>query len=150
MADLQVRPLQPHDHDRWLPLWQGYLTFYKTVLPDAVTTTTWRRFHDPAEPMHAFGAFEGNRLLGIAHCIFHRTCWSIAPTCYLQDLFTVEEARGRGVARALIAAVRELAQAEGAMRVYWLTHEDNAAARRLYDRVAEASGFIQYRIPLHA
>ncbi|HZH43492.1 MAG TPA: GNAT family N-acetyltransferase [Lysobacter sp.] len=148
MSAFTVRPLEPADHDQWLPLWQGYQAFYRVALPEEVTATTWQRFHDPAEPMRAFGAFDGERLLGIVHCIFHRTCWSIAPSCYLQDLFTAEDARGRGVARALIDTVCEAARAEGAARVHWLTHESNATARALYDRIAEASGFVQYRINL--
>jgi GNAT superfamily N-acetyltransferase len=69
----------------------------------------------------------------------------LGPICYLQDLFTSEEARGRGVGRALIEAVYERAKAVGSPRVYWQTHETNAAAQRLYNKLAERSGFIVYR-----
>ena len=69
----------------------------------------------------------------------------IAPTCYLQDLFTAESARGQGIGRALIEAVYERARAAGASRVYWQTHETNRTAMLLYDRIAERSGFLVYR-----
>jgi GNAT superfamily N-acetyltransferase len=106
---------------------------------------TWARLHDPAEPMHALGAYLDDRLCGIAHYLYHRSCWTIGDYCYLQDLFVAEDARGRGLGRALITAVEERARAAGASRVYWLTQESNAGARALYDRLAERSGFIQYR-----
>lgn len=145
MSTITVRPLTPADFAAWEPLWQGYQAFYKVDLGPEVTATTWARFHDAGEPIFALGAFEGDALLGITHYIFHRTCWAVGPTCYLQDLFTVEAARGRGVGRALIAAVAEAARAAGAIRVYWLTHETNTQAMALYDKVAERSGFVQYR-----
>lgn len=140
-----IRPLRPHERPLWELLWQGYLAFYETSVAPEVTDATWARLDDPAEPMHLLGAFDGERLLGIVHFIYHRSTWTIGPYCYLQDLFTAEEARGRGVGRALIEAVYERARDAGASRVYWLTHESNAVARSLYDRVADRPGFIQYR-----
>lgn len=142
---LTIRPLTPADRAAWEPLWQGYLTFYKASVPPEVTDATWARLHDATEPMHGLGAFEGESLLGIVHLVFHRSTWTMGPYCYLQDLFTVEAARGRGVGRGLIEAVYARAEAAGASRVYWLTHETNLPARALYDRVADRSGFIQYR-----
>jgi GNAT superfamily N-acetyltransferase len=142
---IEIRPLRPDERDAWEPLWQGYLTFYESSLAPEVTAETWRRLHDPSEPMHVLGAFLGGRLVGIVHYLFHRTTWAIGDYCYLQDLFTGPEARGKGAGRGLIEAVVERAKAAGASRVYWLTHETNATARALYDQVADRSGFIQYR-----
>ena len=148
----RIRPVELADFPRWLPLWDGYNAFYgrhgATALSPDVTATTWQRFHDPAEPVHAVVADAAGELLGLAHYLFHRSTISIAPTCYLQDLFTAEAARGRGVARQLVDRVCEAARAAGSSRVYWQTHETNATARALYDRIAERSGFIVYRIAL--
>lgn len=116
------------------------------VIPPETTDLTWARFHDPDEPMHALGAFaEDGHLVGIVHAIFHRSCWLPQWTCYLQDLYVDNSQRGLGTGAALIEAVADLARANGAGRLYWMTHETNATARRLYDRIAERSGFIQYR-----
>jgi GNAT superfamily N-acetyltransferase len=142
---IETRLLRPDEREAWEPLWQGYLTFYESSVPADVTDETWRRLHDPAEPMHVLGAFLDGRLVGIVHFLFHRSTWTVGNYCYLQDLFTVPEARGQGAGRALIEAVAERAKAEDASRVYWLTHETNATARALYDKVADRSGFIQYR-----
>ncbi|HXS51758.1 MAG TPA: GNAT family N-acetyltransferase [Usitatibacter sp.] len=147
---MNVREVQAHDFPRWLALWDSYNAFYgregPTSLAAEVTDTTWRRFHDTNEPMHALVAERGGCLIGFAHYIFHRTTIALGPTCYLQDLFTRKDARGQGVARALIERVCERARQAGAARVYWHTHETNAPARALYDKVGENSGFIVYRI----
>ncbi|MFZ0208971.1 MAG: GNAT family N-acetyltransferase [Roseiarcus sp.] len=145
MPDFAIRPARPDDWERWLPIWLSYHAFYKNDPSDEVTRTTWARFFDPAEPMHALVAERGDRLIGATHYLYHRNTWMIAPVCYLQDLFTLPEARGRGVGRALIEAVYEKAREAGSPRVYWTTHETNAQARILYDKIAERSGFIQYR-----
>ncbi|MBV8765255.1 MAG: GNAT family N-acetyltransferase [Hyphomicrobiales bacterium] len=140
-----IRPVKSGDRKRWEPLWRGYQTFYKVDLPAEVTETTWRRFFDGLEPMHALVAEEGTELVGMVHYLFHRSTWMVGPTCYLQDLFTAEAARGKGVGKALIEEVYSRATKAGASRVYWHTHETNATARSLYDRVAVLSGFVQYR-----
>jgi GNAT superfamily N-acetyltransferase len=140
-----IRALHPEDRAAWEPLWQGYLTFYETQLSATTTDTTWERFHDPAEPMFALGAFVDGRLVGIAHYLFHRSGWSISDSCYLQDLFVAPEVRDRGIGRALIEAVAVKAHEAGSERLYWHTHETNRTARALYDKVATLSGFIQYR-----
>ena len=142
---MEIRALVPADRAAWEPLWQGYLTFYKATIAPEVTELSWARLHDPAEPMHGYGAFLDGRLAGITHLILHRSMWTAGPYCYLQDLFTAEWARRRGVARALIEHAYVEAERLGASRVIWLTQESNLEARVLYDQVAERSGFIQYR-----
>jgi GNAT superfamily N-acetyltransferase len=145
----QIREIARADYERWLPLWHGYNAFYKrvgpTALPAQITQTTWQRFFDPAEPVHALVAELNHSLVGFVHYIFHRSTTLLAPICYLQDLFTSADSRGRGVGRALIQAVYLRASEAGSTRVYWQTHETNLVARRLYDRLAERSGFIVYR-----
>lgn len=144
-----IRPVAPDDFDAWRPLWDGYNAFYgrsgKTALSEPITQATWRRLLSPSEAMHGFVAESEGGLIGLAHSLYHDSTTSIAPVCYMQDLFTAEAARGRGVATALIAAVAQKAKADGVSRLYWHTHETNAKARKVYDKVAERSGFIVYR-----
>lgn len=145
-AGVAIRQARLEDRAAWAPLWAGYLEFYESNLPQRVTDTTWARFHDSSEPMIALVAEdEGGSLIGFAHLVFHRGTWAIGDFCYLEDLFVAPEARGRGVARALIEALYALADERGCERVYWLTHESNATARSLYDKLARHRGFIQYQ-----
>jgi GNAT superfamily N-acetyltransferase len=146
---ISIRGIVRSDFDRWLPLWEGYNAFYgrsgPTALAADITHMTWSRFFDSYEPVHALVAERGRELLGLVHYIFHRTTIAIGPTCYLQDLFTSAQARGEGVGTALINGVYAQAKLAGAQRVYWLTHETNHTAMRLYDKVADRSGFLVYR-----
>lgn len=147
-SSITVRSIAPQDFETWLPLWLGYNRFYgrsgPTALAGEVTAMTWSRFFDAYEPVHALVAESGGELVGLTHYLFHRSTTRIVPVCYLQDLFTAESVRGRGVGKALIEAVYEQARAAGCDRVYWQTHETNATAMRLYDQVAEKSGFVVY------
>jgi len=142
MAMIHIAPLQPADHDEWEPLARGYKGFYRTELTQADYDETWGRLM-AGERVHGLGARIGGRLAGIAHYLFHAQTWS-PDVCYLQDLFTAEEARGQGVATALIGAVAEEARKRGALKFYWLTKQDNQHARALYDRIARWKGFLRY------
>ncbi|MGE0741605.1 MAG: N-acetyltransferase family protein [Hyphomonadaceae bacterium] len=144
-----IRDIRLNDRAQWDALWAGYLAFYNNALSPDVTNATFARFLDPSEPMFAFVAEDeaSGALLGFVHCILHRGTWSVGDFCYLEDLFAAPDARGKGVGRALIEAVYARADALGCGRVYWLTHESNTTARKLYDQVAEHRGFIQYRRP---
>ncbi len=150
MSDnLLIRGVRHSDFTEWKPLWDGYNAFYgrigDTGLPDEITAMTWSRFFDPYEPMHALVAERSGRLLGLAHLIFHRSTISLGSVCYLQDLFTAASARGEGIGRALIEEIYRYAAQGGCSRVYWQTHETNVTAMKLYDNVAEKSGFVVYR-----
>ena len=149
ISNLTIRPINKEDYDQWIPLWEGYNAFYKrsgpTALDPEITRTTWNRFFDESEPIFALVAECDGKLVGMAHYLFHRSTSAIMPVCYLQDLYTDIELRGKGIGRALIEGVHLIAKVAGASRYYWLTHETNETARKLYDKVAERSGFIVYR-----
>ena len=144
---VEITRLRPEDEPRWAELWRAYLAFYETVLPPAQFDDTWARLlHDTQ--IHGLAARRNGAIVGITHYLFHPTAWAAGPACYLQDLYVDEAARGTGAGRALIEAVAGRARDQGASRLYWLTQDHNAVARRLYDRLARNSGFIRYDYPL--
>lgn len=148
MNEITIRPIEASDHADWRRLWTDYLVFYETSVSERVYAETWKRLFDPGafEPKGFIALLDG-QAVGLVHYIFHRSCWSIEGNCYLQDLFTTGSGRGKGVGAALIEAVRAAAGERGVTNVYWMTHETNATARKLYDRVARRTGFIEYDLP---
>lgn len=148
MSAPKVRAVSPGDFDEWLALWDGYNAFYgrhgETALPRTITDLTWGRFFDSREPVHALVAEQDGALIGLTHYLFHRSTTKAELVCYLQDLFTLPAARGRGIGRALIEGVYAQALEAGSRRVYWQTQSTNAAGRALYDKVAKHHGFIVY------
>jgi GNAT superfamily N-acetyltransferase len=143
-AVTSIGKLAPADRAAWETLFRAYIDFYRRTEPDEMYETKWREFLDDTR-VHALGARLDGRLVGIAHFFAHPST-SGPDVCYLQDLFTAAEARGRGVGRALIAAVADWAGERGLRRLYWHTQATNTTARRLYDAVAEETGFIVYRL----
>lgn len=143
---ISIGRLHPDDRATWEQLFRGYIDFYGRALPVQVYDRAWRDFQED-ERVHALGARWDAQLVGIAHFMVHPHT-NAADVCYLQDLFTAPEARGKGVARALIEAVHAWAGDHGCSQLYWHTHESNDTARRLYDRMAENRGFIRYQMPL--
>ncbi|MEU8324850.1 GNAT family N-acetyltransferase [Nonomuraea sp. NPDC048881] len=145
---ISIGKLMPSDRDAWESLFRAYIDFYQRVEPDEMYGRAWQEFQADTR-MHAFGARLDGRLVGITHFLVHAsTSAPDADVCYLQDLFTAPDVRGKGVGRKLIEAVADWARDGGCSRVYWNTHESNSTARRLYDKVAENRGFIRYQIEL--
>lgn len=147
-SDISVRTLSAADYAQWRPLWDGYNAFYgregNTALPEEITQTTWARLLNPDEPVHALVAVEGTAIVGLVHYLFHRSTTRLNDVCYLQDLFTAPNHRGRGVGKRLIEAVYLATQTAGSTRVYWHTYADNATGRALYDKMTRYSGVITY------
>jgi len=143
-----VRTLQRGDLSAWQRLWDGYNDFYgrtgATALAPEITRATWARFFDEYEPLHALVAERRSAVVGFVHFLYHRSTIHLTPVCYLEDLYTLESVRGQGVASALIHAVYARAREAGVDSVYWQTHESNAVAMRLYDKLATRFGFIVY------
>lgn len=143
---ITVGTLAASDRAAWERLFREYIAFYQQDHPQSMYDRAWAEFQADSR-MHAFGARVDGSLAGITHFLVHAS--TTAPdVCYLEDLYTAAEHRGRGVARALISAVAEWAAEHGCSRVYWHTQQDNATARLLYDKVAAYRGFIMYTLDL--
>lgn len=147
-TDLDIRAIAPADDASWRALWQAYLAFYETEVPEVVYRTSFARLIDPGQTDQiGFLAWRNGVAVGLAHVIYHRHNWRVENTCYLQDLYVAPEARGTGAGRALIEAVYARADADGCPSVYWTTQDFNATARKLYDRVGRLTPFIKYVRP---
>ncbi len=140
-----VRRLRDGDRDGWLVLWAGYLDFYRAEIPDATTELTFARLRDDEGGMLGLVAVDdADRLIGLAHLVFHGATWSATSSCYLEDLYVDQARRGSGAARALIEAAYATARDRACDRVYWHTQQFNAPARSLYDTIATPTSFVVY------
>ncbi len=144
---VRVRRLEARDKAAWLPLFKGYIAFYKATVAEEVIETTWKRLLEGAADFHIalVAVDDADTPIGLAHVLFHRSTWSPSWYCYLEDLFVDPARRTKGVGRALIEATYREADARGCTRTYWATQDFNYRARALYDQVATKSPFVQYR-----
>ena len=142
-----VRKVELADKEQWLKLFEAYIVFYESELTEAQYELTWQRIHSDFN-MYGLLAEVDGEIVGLAHYLFRPSTWAVNDFCYLEDLFVDPSVRGKGVGRALIKALEEVATMAGAERLYWTTAPDNATARRLYDSVATTNR-VQYRIPLN-
>jgi GNAT superfamily N-acetyltransferase len=143
---ITIRPLEEKDHVQWEALFRAYIRFYQEKVSDEVIDLTWQRMLKQEDGfLGLVGEEDDGRLVGLAHMLFHRSTWSPTVYCYLEDLFVDIDTRRRGLGRALIEATYREADKRDATRTYWTTRDENASARRLYDRLAKPSGFVQYR-----
>jgi GNAT superfamily N-acetyltransferase len=144
MAVPTIRSALPSDEAAWRSLWRGYCDFYGADVADAVTDRTWKRILDPDSAIMCVVAEVEGKVYGFANCVVHENTWETQPICYLEDLFVLPSARMRGIGRALVEWLRNSMRAEGWARLYWVTHQDNHQARKLYDQFAQADGFVRY------
>ena len=143
-----VRPATTEDRQAWFGLWRAYCEFYGTSVPDAVSEATWERLLNPAQPMMCFLACDGSEVVGFANAVLHLNTWTTRHICYLEDLFVAPEKRGEGGGHALIQALRQRGRDENWFRIYWMTKQDNAPARRLYDSITPVTDWVRYDLSL--
>ena len=144
---INIRPITAADKDRWLELFKEYIVFYKSKLSDDQFELTWQRLNSGFNITGLLAELDG-KVVGLTHFIFRPSTWEVEDVCYLEDLYTDPTVRGKGVGRALIKAVEEMAIAKGSKRLYWTTAPDNETARKLYDKVA-ITDRVQYKIYLN-
>jgi len=149
---MKIRIPTVDDFSEWKALWESYLVFYQTKLPQENTRVLWQRILDPQHRFQCLVALESQdreRLAGLVHFFPHEDTWKVHPVCYLQDLFVRPELRRAGYGRALIEAVVGEAKHRGWTSVDWQTKHDNATARKLYDALTGGTdGFVTYRMLL--
>jgi len=146
---LTIRAIEEKDKDQWLKLWAGYLEFYKSTISSEQTELTWKRLINNEQKMFGFVAESEEGIIGFTHCLFRPSTWTETDYCYLEDLFVDPNIRGKGVGRALMNKVFELAKEKNSKRVYWTTQEFNTTARVLYDSITPVSEFVQYRLKIN-
>ena len=144
---ITIRPITVSDKARWLELFKEYIIFYKSKLPDEQYELAWQRINSDFNINALLAELDG-QVVGFTHYIFRPSTWEVEDFCYLEDLYTDPKVRGKGVGRALIKAVEDIAIAKGSKQLYWTTAPDNELARALYDKIA-ITNMVEYKIYLN-
>ena len=132
-------------------MWRANCAHFGASLSAAENEELWRRITDPDNPVGALvcgGPRAEDTLVGFAHYVLHPHTFSNRLVCYLEDLWVEPSARGAGVGRKLIDALVARGRDRDWRRIYWHAEADNAAARVLYDRVAQLTDYVRYDIAL--
>jgi GNAT superfamily N-acetyltransferase len=148
MHDITIRQLVESDFDEWLSLWREYQNFYQVDFPAEVNAATWQRILCSDEPIYGLAAESNGKVIGFAHYVTRRSTWSLKNACYLHDLYVDRKSRGIGAATKLVQRTVTEARTGGASKLYWLTQEDNATARSIYEKLANRSNFTYYSLQL--
>lgn len=148
MTEITIRPIAKHDHIEWAQLYQGYAEFYKVNQTAEMRDTVWGWLLDPEHTTQGFVAILDEKLVGLTHYRPFSRPLSASTGGYLDDLFVSPAARGTGAAAALIEAVRSEGLRQGWSVIRWITADDNARARSLYDRVATQTKWVTYDIKI--
>lgn len=149
MEDISIAPPQAADYAQWRRLYEGYATFYKMPMTDAIAATVWGWLLDAAHPLEALIARAGDgRVVGLAHFRPMPRPLTGSTAGFLDDLFVDPELRGRRVADRLIEAMAEVGRQRGWTLIRWLTGDNNYRARGVYDRLASRSMWITYQMDL--
>lgn len=143
---LTIRPLAPDDRTAWDRLYEGYAQFYKVEQTLEMRDRVWGWIASGTHGVEGYGAALDGRLVGLAHVRPYARPLSATVGGFLDDLFVDPEARGHGVADALLQHVKDEGARRGWSVIRWITAEDNYRARAVYDRVAERTKWVTYDI----
>jgi GNAT superfamily N-acetyltransferase len=147
-----VRPAEAQDRPAFLEMWQDFVS----LAPDepgnhSMGEKNWERIMDAATGLQCIVACDGDgTALGFTLFLAFPFTWSRGDACYLQDIFVRAEARGKGVAQAMIEHLRQLGLEAGWFKIFWMTQPDNFAAQRLYDKVARRMDYLRYDLNVGA
>ncbi|MET0933787.1 MAG: GNAT family N-acetyltransferase [Mycetocola sp.] len=141
----EIRPARDRDFFNWLPLFADYGDFYGTPVPDEKALLVWSWITEKTHGLAALVAQDDDgNLIGLAHYRTFARPLAGGTGIFIDDLFVAPDARGKGVATALIERVTEIARAQRSGIVRWVTAPDNDEAKALYDKVAEPTTWVTY------
>jgi GNAT superfamily N-acetyltransferase len=147
--EVEVRPARTDEIEEMLPLIRAYCEFYETEPNDEGLRSMFETLiNDPSQGA-VFVARDGGKAVGFATLDWKWSSLKAARIGYLEDLFVDPEARGRGIADALIEVCAERCRELGMPAMEWLTAPDNHRAQKVYNRTgAESGAYMEYDLEL--
>lgn len=145
---VDIRPVQSTDRAAWGVLYAAYAEFYQVTQTEDMRDRVWSWLMAPDHEVTGLVATRGASLVGLAHMRRFARPLAASTGYFLDDLFVAQAARGAGAADALLATAGEYAKAQGSGLLRWITAADNARARAVYDRTADATTWVTYDLTL--
>ncbi|MBF9336462.1 GNAT family N-acetyltransferase [Microbacterium lacticum] len=144
-TDVVVRPVASEDEVAWKRLYHGYRDFYKLSRDEEIVNRVWEWVTNGQYSIQGLLVADGDgNAIGLANIRAFARPSSGSMGIYLDDLYTDPAFRGRGAATALLREVRQIAGAQDATVVRWITSADNTTARSVYDQNAVLTKWVTY------
>jgi GNAT superfamily N-acetyltransferase len=142
---IRVAEARQADKQSWLSLWRAWQCHIKGAVPAEVTEKTWLRSQEPdGGLLILLGFTPESEAIGFATVSFTPFAWTGSDIAFLQDLFVLEGARGKGAGDALLRAVYRTADERGATQVFWMVDEADDRLQRFYGRHGIRTPYLRY------
>ena len=141
-----IRKLERKDKENWIRLYCGYAKFYKVSMNNEILNTLWSWIHDKNNVVNGICYELEGKIVGISH---YRTMPRPIKGEYigfLDDLFVKPEKKKKKIAQKLISHLKSLSKANNWNGIRWITHSSNENAKKLYDKIANNTGFELYEL----
>ena len=141
-----IRKFNKDDFEKWSNLYQGYANFYNVPMNSSILDALWDLIHDENHIVNGICFELDSKIVGIAH---YRTMPRPIKGQYigfLDDLFVESEFRGQKIAQKLINHLKSLSKSNNWDGIRWITHSTNENAKKLYDKIANNTGFELYEL----
>ena len=147
--DYQIRKINRKDKNNWISLYCGYASFYNVPMNQKILDTLWGWLHDKNNVVNGICCELEGKIIGIAH---YRTMPRPIKgefIGFLDDLYVDPDFRGKKVAKSLINHLKSLSLTNNWGGIRWITHSSNKTAKKLYDKIANNTGFELYELKRH-
>ena len=141
-----IRKFEKKDKENWAKLYNGYANFYKVPMNTEILDTIWSWIQDESHDVNGLCFELEGKIVGIAH---YRTMPRPIKGQYigfLDDLFVEPDFRGKKIAQKLIDHLKSLSKTNNWGSIRWITHSSNENAKKLYDKIANNTGFELYEL----
>lgn len=130
---MMIEPIDEKNLNETLPLIRKYQEFYKvTNINDEKNKEFFSQFGVSSNKGCVFGYRENKKLVAFATVYFSYASSIISKIAIMNDLYTSEEYRKKGIATKLIKHCEKYAKERGAVRLQWVTAASNEPAQSIY------------------
>ena len=141
-----IRELTQNDFNNWSDLYKGYANFYKVPMNKEILNTLWGWIQDKNHVVKAICYELEGKIVGIAHYRSMPRPLNGRYIGFLDDLFVEPDYRGQKIGKKLIEHLKSLSKNNNWCGIRWITQSSNKNAKKLYDKIANNTGFDLYEI----